>query len=71
MPYICVFSQGEVLRAGTTERFRRSGFITTGFVFLSLGILGYIAPIYWLFLFRNLRRNNAPSMEAPPLVPAS
>src|SRR5215813_5978362 len=28
MPYIYVFSQGEVLRAGVTERFRHSSLIT-------------------------------------------
>jgi hypothetical protein len=69
MPYIYIFSQGEVLRAGVTERFRRSRLITIGFVLFTLGMLSVAAPIYWFFLFRNLRRGNDQTMEAPPLGP--
>ncbi len=67
MPYIYVFSQGEVLRAGTTERIRRSKLITIGFVLFSLDMFIIAAPIYWFFLFRNLRRSDAEPLAAPPL----
>jgi hypothetical protein len=69
MPYIYIFSQGEVLRAGVTERIRRSRLITIGFVLFSLGMFAFAAPIYWFFLFRNLRRANDEALEAPPLAP--
>jgi len=68
MPYIYIFAQGEVLRAGVTERIRRSRLITMGFVFFSLGMFAVAAPIYWFFLFRNLRRGSDEAREAPPLA---
>ena len=68
MPYIYIFSQGEVLRSGVTERIRRSRFIILGFVLFSLGMVAVAAPIYWFFLFKNLRRSNVEVMETPPLA---
>jgi len=68
MPYIYIFSQGEVLRAGVTERIRRSRLVTIGFVLFSLGMFAVAAPIYWFFLFKNLRRVNDEAPEAPPLA---
>jgi hypothetical protein len=70
MPYLYVFSQGEVLRAGVTERFRRSRFITIGFVLFSLSMCAIAAPIYWFFLFRNLRRSDGRRPESPVLSPS-
>ena len=64
MPYIYVFSQGEVLRAGVTEHIRRSPLIVIGYVLVSLGmititgIFALVAPIYWILLFKNLRRSE-------------
>jgi len=63
MPYIYIFSQGEVLRAGVTERIRRSWLVTTGFVLISLGMFALAAPVYWFFLFKNLRRTQEPGQE--------
>jgi hypothetical protein len=69
-PYLYAFSLGEVLRAGTSGRVRKSWLTVGGFVLLSL--LEYIvfAPIYWFFLFRNLAQTNddAPTEEAPPVI---
>jgi hypothetical protein len=59
LPYIYVFSQGEVLRAGVRERLRRSWLITVGYVLVSLGMFAFAAPVYWFFLFKNLHRNEA------------
>jgi hypothetical protein len=67
MPYIYVFSQGEVLRAGVTERIRRNLLITIGFVLFSLGMFAVAAPIYWFFLFKNLRRSGDAQPEGPSL----
>ncbi len=68
MPYIYVFSEGEVLRAGVTERLRRRPLITLGYLLFSLGAFTVAAPIYWFFLFKNLRRNEGGPPEAPPIV---
>jgi len=65
MPYIYIFAQGEILRAGVTERVRRSWYITTGFVLLSLGMFAIAAPIYWFFLFKNLRTQDARAGALP------
>jgi hypothetical protein len=56
MPYVYLFSQGEVLRAGVTDRFRQSPLIIIGFILLVLAILPIAAPFYWFFLFKNLSR---------------
>lgn len=58
MPYIHVFSQGEVFRNGTTDRFRASPLIVVGYLLLSLSAYFFLAPIYWYFLFKNLARSN-------------
>ncbi len=65
MPYIYIFAQGEILRAGVTERVRRSWYVTTGFVLFSLGMFAIAAPIYWFFLFKNLRAQDARAEALP------
>ena len=56
MPYVCVFSQGEVLRNGVTDKLSASPLITIGYLIYSLGNYFIFAPIYWFFLFKNLKR---------------
>ena len=58
MPFVNVFSEGEVLRNGTSGRFRNRPFILIGYLLISLGINPFIAPIYWFFLLSN--RNRPP-----------
>jgi hypothetical protein len=68
MPYVNVFSQGEVLRNGATDRFRMRPLILIGYLLVSLEGYLIFAPVYWFFLLRNLRcRRDAPpqSAEAP------
>jgi hypothetical protein len=78
MPYVYVFSQGEVLRAGVLEHLRCTALIVIGFIVFSLGMFSiggpllFAVPIYWFFLFRNLLRSNntAPDIftgEAAPV----
>jgi len=62
MPYLYIFSQGEVLRAGTTEHLRRSALIVAGYLLMSLGSFAVVAPIYWFFLFRNLFKPPPPTV---------
>jgi hypothetical protein len=62
MPYVHIFSEGEVFRNGVTGRFRNRPFIFIGYVLITLGINPIFAPIFWFFLFKNLKR----SKEANP-----
>ncbi|HXC99370.1 MAG TPA: hypothetical protein VN048_08515 [Verrucomicrobiae bacterium] len=57
MPFVVVFSQGEVLRAGVNDRFRPSFLIVCGFVVYALTQYAVFAPIYWYFMYQNFRRN--------------
>lgn len=68
LPYIYIFSQGEVLRAGATERLQHSALIVVGYLLFSLFMFSILAPIYWWFFFRNFYshpRRKAP--EPPPI----
>ena len=56
MPYVYVFSEGEVFRGGVTERFRLNMLTLLGYVFVSFTRYLVFAPIYWYFLFKNVRR---------------
>jgi hypothetical protein len=56
MPFIYVFSQGEVLRNGVNDRLRKSPLIIAGYLLLSLSAYVIFAPVYWIFFFKNLRR---------------
>jgi len=66
LPFVYIFSQGEVLRAGVTERIRRSPLIVIGLVLLSLTMFAIAAPFYWFFLFRHLRHEHSAVLEAAP-----
>ena len=61
MPFVNVFSEGEVLRNGTSGRFRNRPLILIGYLLISLGINPLIAPIYWFFLLSN--RNRPPEEQ--------
>jgi len=56
MPYLNVFSEGEVLRNSTTDRLRNRPFILIGNSLIILGINPFFAPIYWFCLLFNLNR---------------
>jgi hypothetical protein len=66
LPYVYLFSEGEVLRAGVTERIRRTPLIVIGYVLLPLSIFVIAAPVYWYFLFKNLQRRDDAEAEASP-----
>ena len=66
MPYVYVFSEGEILRNGVTEKVRVNALVIIGYLLLSLNYF-VLAPVFWFFLFRNLRqikKENA-KQEAP------
>ncbi len=56
MPYLYVFSQGEVLRNGTAGRFRINGVTILGYIFYSFSGFLIFAPIYLVFFFKNVSR---------------
>jgi hypothetical protein len=66
LPFVYIFSQGEVLRAGVTERIRRSPLIVIGLVLLSLTMFAIAAPFYWFFLFKHLRQEDSAAAETAP-----
>jgi hypothetical protein len=67
MPYVVLFSQGEVYRAGVMDHVRPSILVVCGY--LAYSVMGYVifAPIYWYFLYRNLSRwsHEPASPESP------
>jgi len=56
MPYVNIFPQAEVLRSGVHDHVRPSFLIIAGYLLLSVTCYIIFAPIYWFFLFRNLKR---------------
>jgi len=56
LPYIYIFSQGEVLSTGVYRDIRPSALVIGGYLLLSICEYGVFAPVYWWRLFRNLRR---------------
>jgi len=57
MPFVNVFSEGEVLRNGVTGRFRNRPLIIIGYLLISLAAYSFFAPVFWVCLFSNLRRS--------------
>ncbi len=58
MPYVHVFSEGEVLRNGINDKLPQNALIVSGYLLVSLSMYLVFAPIYWVFLFRNLKRQK-------------
>jgi hypothetical protein len=58
MPYVDIFSQGEVLRNGVTDKLHTGPLTIIGYLIYSLGNYFIFAPIYWFFFFKNLKRLN-------------
>ena len=59
MPYVCIFSQGEVFRNGVDGRVRAGPLTILGYLFYSLANYAFFAPVYWIFFFRQLQRRKA------------
>jgi hypothetical protein len=70
LPFEQLFSEGEVLRNGTTLKLRRSFLVVTGYLIMpiiSVGVLllpppfvfiALFVPVYWFYFFRNLFRSG-------------
>lgn len=55
MPYVYLFSIGEVFRTGARGRFRVNALTVVGYLVLSYNYL-ILAPVFWFLLFRNCKR---------------
>ena len=74
MPFIQIFSEGEVFRAGTDGTARRTPFIVIGYVLLSLAALPafvLLAPLYWIALWRSNYRSPVQTPQPPPASPTA
>ena len=56
MPYVQIFSEGEVFRNGTSGRVRKSPLVLIGYFLVSLGMFSFLAPIFLFSLLLNWRR---------------
>jgi hypothetical protein len=71
MPFLYVFSEGEVFRNGVSGRFRNKPVIFIGYFLISLGSYAIFAPIYWFFLLANLTRKADETKSAEnPVLPS-
>jgi hypothetical protein len=59
MPFLNVFSEGEVFRNGMTGRFRNRPLVLIGFILISLSSYFIFAPVYLFLLLANWRRSSA------------
>ncbi|MBU6402577.1 MAG: hypothetical protein KGS61_19840 [Verrucomicrobia bacterium] len=59
MPYLNVFSFGEISRAGVSEAVRPSAFQVVGMVLFSWCAFSIFAPVYWWVFFRQLRKRKS------------
>lgn len=61
MPFLNIFSTGEMLRAGTGSRLKKSHLITVGYFMIGLTQYLVFAPF---FLYRFFKNRNRPISEA-------
>jgi hypothetical protein len=64
MPYVQVFSEGEVFRNGTSGRFRKRPLILIGYFLMTLVTFPIFAPFYLLSLLLNWKRPPGESKPA-------
>lgn len=58
MPYVQIFSEGEVFRNGASGRFRNRPFILIGYFLVTLGTFAFLAPVYLVLFLLNWRRQG-------------
>jgi hypothetical protein len=63
MPFVYVFSQGEVLRNGVNDKLRSSPLIIIGYLLVSASAYTVFAPVYWVALFKNLKRHRQDQLQ--------
>ncbi len=68
LPFIYIFSEGEVLRNGVSQHVRWSALTVIGYVLFSVITYAIFAPVYLYWLFKNVRR-DPPAEESPEASP--
>jgi hypothetical protein len=63
MPYVMIFSEGEVLRNGIHQRFRNRPLVITGFALMALGMNPFLIPVLVILLVRTLRGPKQPAAD--------
>jgi hypothetical protein len=56
LPFVYIFSEGEVFRNGVNQHIRWSALTIAGYFLISLSSYLVFAPLYWYFLFKNIHR---------------
>lgn len=66
MPFLQIFSEGEVFRNGTDRNFQKRPLIMTGYFLLGLSLIPiFLVPIYWCSLLMNSRKPTEGNNSAP------
>lgn len=61
MPYLQIFSEGEVLRNSASRHFRNRPLIMVGYFLLGLTFFPlFLLPVYWYSLLRNWKQPRSP-----------
>jgi len=61
MPYVQIFSEGEVLRNSTQRQFRNRPLILIGYFLIGLAFFPlFLLPVYWLSLVRSWKQSGRP-----------
>ena len=59
MPYVQIFSEGEVLRNSSSRHFRNRPLVIIGYFLLTLALCPPLAPLYWVIMFKNFRNRQS------------
>ena len=69
MPFVQIFSEGEVFRNGTSGRIRKGPVVVIGYFLIAVCMYSFLAPIFLISLFLNWhRRADQPDAAAGPDV---
>jgi hypothetical protein len=63
MPYVQIFSEGEVMRNASSHHFRNRPLVIIGYTLLTLALCPVLAPFYWVMLFKNFRSRQGVSSK--------
>ena len=66
-PYLYLFALGDGLRTGTSGQFVVKPLTVAGFLLLSACQYFIFAPIFWVFLARNISRIHQDASQLPPV----
>jgi hypothetical protein len=66
MPFVDIFSEGEVFRNGVNDRLKANPLIIGGYLLASLISYNIFAPVYWYFFFKHLARLKKEKINEPP-----